>query len=124
MPGRAFMNAFTNLFNRHPWTRCTVAVGPGWYALAAETLEAVASLTQQYDAQVIVDELYEKFGTLRLRALSESEAVQAALNRIEDDAGARSLAICDVCGGRGHLRKNGWLRVRCDAHAAFPPGET
>lgn len=112
------------LHDRLPWIRCTVAVGPGWHSLAAEVLEAIASLTQQYDAEVFVDEIYEKFGTLRLRASSENEAVQAALNRIEDEAGARSLTICDVCGARGCLRKDGWIRVRCDAHAAFAPNET
>ena len=108
------MTRLANLFDRFPWIRCSIAVGPGWHDLAAETLEVIALLAQEDDTQIFVDGIYEKHGRFRLRVSSENEKVQTRLDLIENEAEARSLTICEVCGASG---KPLGITVRCDIHA-------
>lgn len=57
-------------------------------------------------------QIKEKFGTLRAYSHGSSDAIE----EVVDWAEAVSTETCDVCGGLGRLRKNGWLSIRCDAH--------
>jgi hypothetical protein len=38
------------------------------------------------------------------------------LYRAIDEAGAKSLTVCELCGAPGVLRSSGWIRTLCDEH--------
>jgi hypothetical protein len=104
-----------------------------------------AGQRRQVPAQVPLDQIKEKFGTLRLywgaRAMrgmhidvltptgvaslipkphgkGRDAAVATRIAQIVDEAEQRSAHACIVCGAPGGVRPGGWVLTLCDAHAA------
>jgi hypothetical protein len=63
--------------------------------------------------QVTVDQVKEKFGTLRFYYTGGDEYISGITSMAE----AMSGVTCEVCGNVGELNGGGWLRTRCDTHA-------
>jgi hypothetical protein len=62
--------------------------------------------------QVTVDQVKEKFGTLRFYYTGGDNYVQGLVSMAE----SMSSVTCDKCGNSGELRKGGWLRTLCEPH--------
>jgi hypothetical protein len=63
--------------------------------------------------QVTVDQVKEKFGTLRFYYTGGDDYISGITSMAE----AMSGVTCEVCGNVGELHGGGWLRTRCDTHA-------
>ena len=90
-----------------------ISVGRGWLSLVREALAVLPA-----GAEIL--QIKEKFGALRVITNASSPHVRKALQPIEH----RSLTVCEICGGAGHLwhdgdpgQPAGWLRTRCQEHA-------
>ncbi len=78
------------------------------------------------DLQPLVDELEgggsRSFTVVRVREergglrVYVNDGTDAMWERIEA-AQQESLRTCEICGGPGRRRENGWVRTRCDEHA-------
>jgi hypothetical protein len=62
---------------------------------------------------VVVDQVKEKFGTLRFYYSGGDDHISGLVRMAE----AMSSCICEECGSSGRIRGNGWVRTLCDAHA-------
>ena len=60
-----------------------------------------------------IQQVKEKFGTLRFYVNSADDVTRALIDMAE----SLSTITCEVCGNRGTMRKGGWLRVLCNQHA-------
>jgi hypothetical protein len=65
-----------------------------------------------YQAVPRVQQVKEKFGTLRFYTTSIDERQNAAIAFAESLSGH----ICEVCGDRGRRRSTGWIQTLCNTH--------
>jgi hypothetical protein len=62
--------------------------------------------------QVVVDQVKEKFGTLRFYYHGGDDAIDGMVRMAE----SMSAFTCEKCGAPGKMRGRGWLYTACDAH--------
>ena len=63
-------------------------------------------------SQVVVDQVKEKYGTLRFYYHGGDERIDGMVRMTE----AMSETTCEICGNLGHLRGGGWVYTACDQH--------
>jgi hypothetical protein len=63
--------------------------------------------------QVTVNQVKEKFGTLRFYYSGGDDYIDGLVAMAE----SMSAATCEECGSPGRVRPGGWLRCQCDNHA-------
>lgn len=64
--------------------------------------------------QVIVDQVKEKFGTLRFYYTGGDSKIDGMVRMAE----SMSAVTCEVCGKPGEQRHGGWVKTLCDEHEA------
>ena len=107
----------STLDSRMPFPMFGIECGDGWYDLL-DTLCGAIQHHLKYNAadgveQVVVEQIKEKFGTLRFYERG-GDAVTSAYISLAEQMSSR---ICEECGNRGILRGGGWIRSQCDTHA-------
>lgn len=93
---------------------CASGVGPGWRPLVERIDREVEALAPGYR----VDQVKEKFGTLRFYFGNVPEALYDQVEAIVDAGEAESGRICEDCGKPGTTaappgRRFGWVRTLC-----------
>lgn len=63
--------------------------------------------------QVVVDQVKEKFGSLRFYYTGGDDIIRGMVCMAESWA----ANTCEVCGNTGTMRDGGWIRTLCDDHA-------
>lgn len=92
--------------SRMPFDLFGFECGDGWYDLIAECGAKIHAI----DPSVRVEQVKEKFGTLRFYVSHYPAGVHEAVCEAEQ----RSAVTCEDCGAAGELRQGGWLRTLCD----------
>jgi len=102
--------------------------GQGWYSIIEALSEELQLLSDQTGFQVIIEQVKEKFGQLRVyhqlvqSSEDENHMSPTVLIRIIDKliAGAEqeSANTCDVCGTYAERRTTGYILPLCDEHYA------
>lgn len=121
--------AIETILRRVPdgWGRW-ISVDAGWYPLVIATDRRLAEL----DADYVVHQIKEKFGTLRYYYWPSSEDASPelldAMDAIIDDAERASAITCERCGRPGVLQRTRyWAKTLCHAcaeplgYAPVPP---
>lgn len=96
------------------------AIGKGWYPLIETLSNAIQNHIDNCQRQgkecpqVIVQQVKEKFGTLRFYYNGGDEFIHGAVWLAESMTGH----LCEECGGLGKPRDGGWVRTLCDVHHA------
>ncbi len=91
---------------------------PGWYPLVIATDQRLVEI----DAEYVVHQIKEKFGTLRYYYWPSSEDASPelldAMDTITDDAERASAITCERCGEPGVLQRTRfWAKTLCHACA-------
>ena len=91
-------------------------VGDGWFPLLYELSAQLEPLiAAQPEPRARAAQVKEKFGGLRFYLDNATDAMAALIAAAE----ARAWVTCEECGQPGTARRDGWIKVRCDAcHAA------
>ncbi len=63
-------------------------------------------------SQVIVEQVKEKFGTLRFYYIGGDECIGGMVRMAE----SMTAVTCEVCGNKGKLGGKGWYSTRCKEH--------
>jgi hypothetical protein len=122
--------AIETILRRIPdgWGRW-ISVDAGWYPLVIATNQRLAEI----DADYVVQQIKEKFGTLRYYCTPSgddpTQELLDAFDAITDDAQRASAITCERCGEPGTLQKTrNWAKTLCHACAeqlgyapAWPP---
>ncbi|AVA21955.1 hypothetical protein NXC24_CH02318 [Rhizobium sp. NXC24] len=92
-----------------------VDVGIGWLPLVRDFVREALP----HDPQLVVHELKEKFGSLRIWC--DTEVLPSRLAKAK--AEFKSSLTCEVCGSEGFVRRPpadrfAWWRCLCDEHAS------
>jgi len=101
--------------------------GDGWRDLLETAIARLADAVKATpDVSLRIDQIKEKFGTLRLYVSGTfvaDESARAAVELAIDLAEARSATTCETCGDEGRLyeRRGGWLATACSVHADGDP---
>ena len=96
------------------------AIGKGWRPLIEQLSYTIQSHIDSKHKrgeecpQVIVQQVKEKFGTLRFYYDGGDEFIQGAVWLAE----SMTSMLCEECGGLGKTRSGGWIRTLCDVHEA------
>lgn len=89
--------------------------GPGWEHLIVPLVQRCTELGG------IVDQVKEKYGTLRFYFTPLGPAADGlwdAFQDMVDQAEHESNWTCEMCGKRGYtMRKGGWLKTLCTEHS-------
>ena len=96
------------------------AIGEGWYPLIEKLSETIQNHIDHKQKQgedcpqVIVQQVKEKFGTLRFYYDGGDDFIHGAVWLAE----SMTSMLCETCGGLGKRREGGWMRTLCDQHEA------
>lgn len=89
---------------RRPWYG--FECGDGWFSLLFE----LSTKLKEVGFNGIVNQVKEKFGTLRFCVDNVTEEQDKIIEKYED----KSHIICESCGKIGYIRKGGWLQILCN----------
>lgn len=82
--------------------------GDGWFQLIWNLCEGLEKVV---DDTFKVDQVKEKFGTLRFYVSYVNDEISSLIHNAEE----LSSKTCEICGKPGHLKvKGGWYRTVCD----------
>lgn len=84
-----------------------IECGNGWYDILDEMMAKIASLN--LPPEFTFSQIKEKFGTLRVYTSYCDERVE----KIIEEAEAKSAVTCEICGKPGTVNQKGWLKCRC-----------
>lgn len=85
------------------------SVGKGWSGLVNRAFDELS----KYDPHVVVIQVKEKYGGLRIYSSPYHEEFDRFITELEKE----SFTICEECGAPGQLRSGGWYVTLCDEHA-------
>jgi hypothetical protein len=100
--------------------RFSFECGPGWAGLLERLFNDLSSIMRPTGDTIVIKQLKEKFGTLRVYW---QRAVDNDTDALIDDAillaAFRSEVTCQTCGSSGQMRKSSfsWYHVACNSHA-------
>lgn len=119
-PGEQLMHEHPRLFANGS---ADVGFPRGWLPLLKKTCIQLEELLNDQDIDHFKDfrvqQIKEKYGELRFYYSFCPEPTYEGINLVElvdsviDQAETLSRTICQDCGGRGYLRKTGWMRTTC-----------
>lgn len=103
------------------YRECIPTVGDGWFdlidKLSAKIEKLIEAMPEENREYVSAAQVKEKFGGLRFYMHFTSPEIEELIEKAEEE----SQNLCEVCGLFGKLRKGGWLKTLCDAHAIGRP---
>ena len=92
--------------------------GDGWFDLIDNLCSSIQNhIDYNHAPQVVVEQVKEKFGTLRFYYRGGDDMISGMVWHVENLSGK----TCEVCGAPGKTRGRGWYYTACDAHAK--PGD-
>ena len=91
--------------------------GDGWFDLIDQLCSNIQNYIDQNKhlnvPQVTVDQVKEKFGTLRFYVTGGNELIQGMIWFAESMSGR----ICETCGAPGKRQGQGYIYTACDKHS-------
>lgn len=111
------------MVNRHkPMTETTMywgfECGDGWFNILNQLMGNIQhhidwrNKKGEVVPQVTLDQVKEKFGTLRFYYTGGDDYIRGMVTLAE----AMSGVTCEKCGNPGTRRGNGWIYTACDTH--------
>ena len=101
------------LLNRifKPWGKY-ISCNEGWYKILEELDNKLSYLDPEYK----INQIKEKFGTLRFYFESQSsDLIKDIMDDCVSAAAYASSYTCEYCGSRlGKLQDSGWVKTACD----------
>lgn len=95
--------------------------GDGWYPIINALCANIQSHTDWWNTnredrpvveQVVVEQVKEKFGTLRFYYEGGDEYIKGLVTMAE----VWAENTCETCGNAGKRRAGGWIKTLCDHH--------
>lgn len=90
--------------------------GDGWYDLIYTLCDTIQRYIDQNPhkeiPQVVVDQVKEKFGTLRFYTSGGDKMTDGMIWFAESMSGK----LCETCGEPGEVQRNGWHYTACEKH--------
>jgi hypothetical protein len=93
--------------------------GDGWYNILNLLMSNIQShidwknKKEQVVPQVTLDQVKEKFGTLRFYYSGGDDYIRGLVSMAE----SMSAITCETCGNPGKQRSGGWIKTLCEEHA-------
>jgi hypothetical protein len=116
---RALIEGFKFISQRNPLYRNDLDIpmsfdcGDGWFPLIWKLCEDLEKVVGE---EFMVDQVKEKFGTLRFYVSATNDEA----DRLIDNAERMSAGICELCGKPGRLKvKGGWFRTVCEDEKGY-----
>jgi len=99
---------------KHPFELFGIEHCNGWYGLTLPIIEEVRRYNELHpDNEICIDQIKEKFGTLRIYLSHVPNYLKKMICKAEYESGY----ICEICGARGSNEEiNGWYMTLCDEH--------
>jgi hypothetical protein len=94
-----------------------IAVGVGWFDLLNSTCQLIQSHIDWKKGecpQVVVEQVKEKFGTLRFYYQGGDDYINGVTSLAEHMSGK----VCEICGAPGSTGGKGWVQTLCPTHRA------
>lgn len=101
-------NLCANIQHHIDWSHKSNAWDLKWNAEHPEQQRPVHDII----AQVVVDQVKEKFGTLRFYYSGGDDTIDGMVRMAE----SMSAVMCEECGAPAETRGLGWIRTLCETH--------
>jgi hypothetical protein len=92
--------------------------GDGWFNILDQLMSNIQhhidwrNKKEEFVAQVTLDQVKEKFGTLRFYYTGGDDYIRGMVRMAESMSGV----TCEECGNPGQRRGGGWIYTACDTH--------
>jgi hypothetical protein len=103
-------NLCANIQSHINWSHKSHEWDLKWNAEHPEQQRSVCEIVPQ----VVVDQVKEKFGTLRFYYSGGDDAIHGMVRMAE----SMSAVMCEQCGAPAKTQGPGWIRTLCDVHEA------
>ncbi|MCK9597110.1 hypothetical protein M0R19_08055 [Candidatus Pacearchaeota archaeon] len=90
--------------------KCEYECGDGWISIIEEAIEKL----EKADPEIVIEQVKEKFGELRIYIESVNEETREIIRSIINEAEIKANKTCECCGKPGKLRQSGWWKTLCD----------
>ena len=90
----------------------SLCIGNGWYDLMMDLVNKVESHIVENNVEFMLTDIKSKFGGLRFYYVGGDDIIDAMV----EEAEARSIVTCEICGAPGESRWDGWVETLCDHH--------
>jgi hypothetical protein len=93
--------------------------GDGWFNILNHLCQNIqhhidwANRQEEKVPQVVVEQIKEKFGTLRFYYRGGDDYISGLVSMAESMSGV----TCEECGAPGEANGSGWIRTRCKEHS-------
>ena len=93
--------------------------GDGWYNILNLLMSNIQhhidwkNKKEEVVPQVVLDQVKEKFGTLRFYYSGGDDYIRGLVSMAE----SMSAVTCETCGKPGAQQRGGWIRTLCEEHA-------
>lgn len=105
------LELFPDLYAQLAWG---FECGDGWFELLKELSHRLTEVIKKEfpdeDFRMCASQVKEKYGTLRFYMTCST----AEMDRIIDEAEAKSAITCEICGKPGKINSGPWYEVRCE----------
>lgn len=111
---KRLLEAYPNLYKELKYFEC----GDGWYNLIEELsykLEELILRYKEFNSEYLpyAEQVKEKYGCLSFYMSTST----CDMGELTHKARITSQRICEVCGEKGELIRDGYYRVRCQEHS-------
>jgi hypothetical protein len=117
MDVKAIYTKYPRLFQEEPI--CGFSCGDGWFDILTKLFDDITDILEKADIEeedkyCPIDQVKEKFGTLRVYPGSTPESLYSIISDRIGGAEEESSKTCESCGSLGLKRSRGWIKIRCD----------
>lgn len=105
-----FKTKYPNLFRNINYLEIDAGWVPLLHSMCSHIERHITELPEELQADVYVDQIKEKFGTLRFNMNQETPFIRGVICLGE----SLSHRICERCGAAGKIRVGGWIKTLCD----------
>jgi hypothetical protein len=121
---KKLLDDFPEMYRKRHWPKEETClcwgfdVGDGWYKIIYDLSKKINKLLPEMNSflakegleNFAVEQVKEKFGTLRFYVNYSNDKIEKLINAAE----LKSAKTCMECGKPGKLQKNLWLHVYCN----------
>lgn len=108
-----YPNAFAYQDSNFPFALFGFECGDGWASILEPVSAYLEELNTKHENKVLIQQVKEKFGSLRFYCSWEDETLSELIRVAEE----KSFQVCEICGNPGTTKKIlGWVKTTCDLH--------
>ena len=92
-----------------PYNLFYIECGEGWNKILNTLFKKINNILKRDNFDFALLQVKEKYGGLRIYVSSATDEIYKLIDKAESE----SFKTCEICGKKGKIYDNGWVKTRC-----------